>query len=192
VQKGIKNNQDIFMRSFISLVLLAIAATSLFIPSANAQAARDRYIGYYYPAPQQVELYCARIPMLKDVTKKRRTGFIIGIKKGMERQQYESPYAVFAKGKASTKLIIISKQEGYLNTIFRARALLADLSTSARTTPIFAKSQAPEELTFLDLVSLLGFQSVTLSDGDAFSHQIIVLPNNHKKCAPAKQQSQAN
>ncbi|OUR77591.1 hypothetical protein A9Q83_10435 [Alphaproteobacteria bacterium 46_93_T64] len=152
----------------------------------NAQGIQDRYVGYYYPSPQQVELYCARLPMLADINKKRRVGFIIGIKNGMNRQQYESPYAVFAKGAKSTKLIIISKTEGYLNTVYRARALLADLSTSARTTPIFAKSKAPEELTFLDLISLLGFQSVTLSDGDSFAHQIRVLPQKHPNCLKTK------
>ena len=149
---------------------------------AMANTAQDRYIGYYYPAPGQIEIYCARVPILNDANKKRRVGFIIGIKEGMNKQPYESPYAVFAKGSDSAKLIVISKMDGYLETVYRARALLADLSTSARTTPIFANSRAPEELTFLDLISLLGFQSVTLSDGNSFAHQIVILPHKHPKC----------
>ncbi|WP_025900175.1 hypothetical protein [Sneathiella glossodoripedis] len=161
----------------ISLFMLFSGISSLAHATLN-----DRYIGYYYPAPNQTELYCSRVPNLKDANKRRRVGFIIGIKEGMNKQPYESPYAVFAKGNESTKLIIISKQDGYLGTVYRARALLADLSTSARTTPIFAQSNAPEELTFLDLIGLLGFKSVTLSDGDAFAHQILILPNQHPKC----------
>jgi hypothetical protein len=169
------------MRLFTSLLALSLVV-SIAIASKSSEAANDRYVGYYYPAPNQVELYCSRVPNLKDANKKRRVGFIIGIKEGMNKQPYESPYAVFAKGAQSEKLIIISKQDGYLGTVYRARALLADLSTSARTTPIFAQSQAPEELTFLDLISLLGFEMVTLSDGDAFAHQIVILPNKHPKC----------
>ncbi len=169
------------MRFFTSILALSLVIP-IIIAANSSSAANDRYVGYYYPAPNQVELYCSRVPHLKDANKKRRVGFIIGIKDGMNKQPYESPYAVFAKGGESDKLIIIAKQDGYLGTVYRARALLADLSTSARTTPIFAQSQAPEELTFLDLISLLGFEKVTLSDGDAFAHQIVILPNKHPKC----------
>lgn len=170
------------MTRVLSIALAFLLFQSALIGSATANTASDRYIGYYYPAPGQIEIYCARLPILKDSNKKRRVGFIIGIKDGMNKQPYESPYAVFAKGSESAKLIVISKMDGYLETVYRARALLADLSTSARTTPIFAKSQAPEELTFLDLISLLGFQSVTLSDGNSFAHQIVILPYKHAKC----------
>ncbi|MBE7638433.1 molybdopterin-guanine dinucleotide biosynthesis protein A [Sneathiella sp. P13V-1] len=175
--------------TFKSIVISAAA----FFALANSSYAQtnDRYIGYYYPAPQQIEAYCARVPTLKDVNKKRRVGFIIGIKSGQQNQQYESPYSVFAKGGQSTKLMIISKQEGYLNTIYRARALLADLSVSARTTPIFAKSGVAESLTFLDLISTMGFESVTLSDGASFSHQVLIFPQGHRNCvkAPAPNKS---
>jgi len=173
------------MRLLPALMLLLLSPLAV-ASQANAQTGQDRYVGYYYPSPQQIEVYCARVPQLADITKKRRVGFIIGVKSGMNRQPYETPYAVFAKGSKSTKLIIISKVEGYLNTVYRARALLADLSTSARTTPIFANSKAPEELTFLDLMSILGFQSVTLSDGDSFAHQIRILPIKHANCSKTK------
>ena len=174
------------MRKLGLFNILILLLTVFLSHNAYSQSARDRYVGYYYPAPQQVELYCSRVAPLPDVTRVRRTGFIIGIKNGMSKQPYEPPYAVFAKGAVSTKLIIISKQDGYLNTIYRARALLADLSTSARTTPIFAKSGVADKLTFLDLVSMLGFQSVTMSDGDSFAHQIVLLPASNARCQPVQ------
>jgi len=172
------------MRRLLIATLASLAVLLLAILPASAQRAQDRYVGYYYPSPNQIEVYCARVPRLQEASKKRRVGFIIGIKTGMTKKPYESPYTVFAKGGQSTKLIIISKMEGYLNTVYRARALLADLSTSARTTPIFANSKAPEELTFLDLISLLGFESVTLSDGDSFAHQIRLLSISSPNCKP--------
>ena len=167
----------------LTVIFAAFLAPTIGAGAANIQ---DRYVGYYYPSPGQVEVYCARLPIINDVSKKRRVGFIIGIKDGMNKQPYESPYTVFAKGGESTKLIVIAKTDGYLDTVYRARALLADLTTSARTTPIFAQSKAPEELTFLDLISLLGFQSVTLSNGDGFAHQVVILPLNHPNCSARK------
>ncbi|MFT6557229.1 hypothetical protein [Sneathiella sp.] len=166
-------------------LFLALTLTVLLSGGQAAFAKSDRYIGYYYPAPQRIEVYCAHVNALPNVDKKKRVGFIIGIKTGMSKQPYASPYSVFAKGSTSDKLLVVSKQDGYLDTVYRARALLAELSTSARTTPVFTNSSAPEELTFLDLIAMLGFASVTLSDGNGFAHQIHVLPNKSKQCQKA-------
>lgn len=179
------------MRQIFLIISLVLFSLSLGNNTAYAQNKPDRYIGYYYPAPQRIEVYCARVDPFPNVDKKRRVGFIIGIKTGMSKQPYSTPYSVFAKGGQSDKLLIIAKQDGFLDTIYRARALLAELSTSARTTPIFVKSNAPEELTFLDLITMLGFQKVTLSDGDGFSHQIILLPGNNKQCHQVHKRKQA-
>jgi len=62
------------------------------------------------------------------------------------------------------------------------RALLADLTNNARTTPIFEESGAPEELTFLDLLTLLDFTSLTVSDGIGFTHQIEMHPAPTTEC----------
>ena len=172
--------------------IFSLLAGLIGFSSLASATAQDRYVGYYYPAPQQIEIYCSRIPTLQDVNKKRRVGFIIGIKTGMDKQPYQSPYSVFAKGGESTKLIIVSKRDGYLDTIYRARALLADLSVSARTTPIFASSGVAENLTFLDLISTLGFESVTLSDGASFSHQVIILMATHPQCQKRIKETSAN
>ncbi|WP_340151034.1 hypothetical protein [uncultured Sneathiella sp.] len=161
--------------------LLAVSWTLLMLPPA-ASAEQDRYVGYYYPAPVQIEIYCARVSPLPDMDKRRRVGFVIGIKEGMANQPYESSYSVFVKGGESRKLIIVAKTDGHLKTIYRVRALLADLTNSARTTPIFEESGSPENLTFLDLITLLGFENITLSDGDRFTHKIEMWPNDNKKC----------
>ena len=156
-------------RKFGWIIFLGVACVMSLPLAADA---KDRYIGYYYPAPEKIETYCARVPPLPDMDKRRRVGFVIGIKEGMSNKPYDSAYSVFVKGGDSTKLIIVAKTDGYLETIYRVRALLADLTNSARTTPIFEESGAPENLTFLDLLTLLGFESVTISDGNKFTHQI--------------------
>ncbi len=64
--------------------------------------------------------------------------------------------------------------DGQLNTIYRARALLAQLTAIARSTPFFQQNTQPEEATFFDFMKLLGFHQVTITDGKAFAHQVIV------------------
>jgi hypothetical protein len=64
--------------------------------------------------------------------------------------------------------------DGQLNTVYRARALLAQLTAIARATPFFQQNTQPEESTFFDFMKLLGFRQVTITDGRDFAHQVIV------------------
>ncbi len=181
------------MRSIMVAWMFLAGLTVLGSSPALAQkTTNDRYIGYYYPAPEEVEIYCARVPNLPNMDKRRRIGFIIGIRQGMNEKPYESSYSVFAKGAESTKLIIVARKDGYLGTIYRARALLADLTTSARTTPIFEESGAAENLTFLDLLTLLGFETITVSDGDKFSHQFRLQLDYDSDCQQDEQSQNLN
>ena len=79
---------------------------------------------------------------------------------------------MFAKGARAQKLIIISNSSDRYNTLYRMRALLAALSADARTSPLFAQSPQPENLNFLDLCKMTGFERVTISDGDKIAHRI--------------------
>ncbi len=142
--------------------------------SPEADEVGDHHEGYYYPKPQTVEHYVAEVYVLPGSDKVRRQSFIIGLTKQLVGGQYAPPYAVFAKGDISDKLIIVGLQDGQLNTIYRARALLATFTSVARATSFFQQNTQPDEATFLDLLKLLGFRQVTISDGHDFAHQIII------------------
>ena len=134
----------------------------------------DHHEGYYYPKPGSFEHYPARVYTLPESDRVRRQAFIIGLTKQLVGGQYAPSYAVFAKGDVSDKLIIVALGDGQLNTIYRARALLATFTSVARSTSFFQQNTQPDESTFLDLLKLLGFKRVTVSDGRAFAHQIVI------------------
>ena len=54
------------------------------------------------------------------------------------------------------------------------RGLLAILTARARMTPLFEQSSGQDVLTFLDLLKLLGFEQITVADGDNFAHRIYI------------------
>ena len=137
-------------------------------------AATDRHAGYYYPAPGSVHVYTARAHTLPDMNRRRRIAFVISMVTDSLTKPYAPAYAFFAKGDNAEKLIIVSNQAGQLDTVYRARALLATMTSIARTMPIFREYQVEDWFTFLDLAKMLGFEKVTLSDGDAFTHQVIL------------------
>lgn len=155
-------------------LLTLLAAAMLVAGPAIAENADDRHEGYYYPPPGEIETYTARVEALPDSDRQRRIGFVVGLTRELLNQRYAAYYAVFAKGDDAEKLIIVGLVDGQLNTIYRARALFATLTSVARVTPFFQENALVDNATFFDLLKLLGFEQVTISDGVAFSHQVML------------------
>ena len=56
-----------------------------------------------------------------------------------------------------------------------SRSGLSDqLTAVSRLTPFFQQNTLAEQATFLDLLKLLGYVQLTVSDGDKFAHQITI------------------
>ncbi len=140
--------------------------------AASAQAKPDRHAGYYYPPPASTEIYKARAKILKTASRAMRIGFIVNLVRFMRERPYPPAYSIFPKGADGEKLIIVSNRAGRLDTIYRARALLATMTSLSRRTSMFRKYKVETLFTFLDLLKLLGFKQLTISDGDKFAHQI--------------------
>jgi hypothetical protein len=158
-------------RSFFFIVLLLTAA----FPVGAADGPQgDRYVGYYYPPPAAIETYVARARTMADSDRRRRIGFVTALERDLGKRPYAPTITYFVKSGKASKLIIIATSAGRLDTIYRVRALLASLTASARTTPVFRNAKVDDLFTFLDLLKMLGFESVTVSDGDKFAHQVLI------------------
>jgi len=149
-----------------------LAMTILTIAMSGALAEEDRHAGYYYPIPATREIYTARAVTLPDASRKRRILFVTELSNQMINNAYPPPVAIFAKGMEAEKLIITGLYDGGYNTLYRMRGLLAMLSARARSTPIFRAYAVEDLFTFFDLLKLLGFEQLTVTDGDRFAHQI--------------------
>ena len=149
-----------------------IALAVLLVP-APARA-DDRHVGYYYPPPQTIETYEARADTLEDSNRTRRIGFVVELTQQMLSNPYAPEFALFAKGDEAEKLLIVALKDDVLDTIYRARALLAMLTSVARATPLFQDYGVAEVFTFFDLLKILGFVQLTISDGDGFAHQVLL------------------
>ena len=151
------------------LVLLSVTF------AAMPGKANDRHAGYYYPKPVTSEVYRPRVRKMIGANKQARIVFVTNITNSMlNKAAYPPLYAVFSKGTRQEKLIVVGIRDDAYNTIFRARALLAQLTAVARTTRIIQEQIKPGDLTFLDLLNLMGFEQMTISDGKSFSHQITI------------------
>ena len=172
-------------RTGLAALILAVSAVSASAqntkpaaPAAPAAAkaapAEERYVGYYYPKPTSTETYTSQLQTIAGVDRAQRIQFVTVVSQGTLQSTYRVPYAVFAKGEKGDHLIIVGLSSGELNTIYRIRALLANMTTMSRTSPFFQEHTVAEDATFFDLLKLLGFHDVTVTDGDKLTHQVTI------------------
>lgn len=155
----------------MATVAISAALTTMV---ASGAYAFDSHAGYYYPPAQTTEPYVSEVDVALDANKRSRAAFVIGLAAQQSQQSYAPGYHLFAKGGDLEKLIIVATSDGQYNTLFRMRALLASLTSMARGTELFARTDAPQELNFLDFCKLIGFKQVTVSNGKDVTHQIFV------------------
>ena len=134
----------------------------------------DRYVGYYYPKPNSTEVYESTMQTIADVDRPQRVQFVTVVSQGTIQSAYRVPYAVFVKGEKADKMIIVGLAPGEFNTIYRMRALLANMTTMSRLSPFFQQRTVAEDATFFDLLKLLGFTTVTMTDGEKLTHQVTI------------------
>lgn len=154
------------------------AALILASPAGTVLAANephpddDRQSGYYYPDPKTEETYEARAKTLDGSDRDRRIGFIIAFNKELAGDPYPQRFAIYAKGAQAEKLIIVGLDDAAFATLYRARGVLATLTSRARGSPLFRELGVENLFTFYDLAKLLGFEQVTMSDGRDWAHRV--------------------
>jgi hypothetical protein len=151
-------------------IAIAAIAAALMLPAAAS--AQDRHAGYYYPEVGTEETYKARARTLPDSDRDRRLGFVVGFMGELARDPAPLRFAVFAKGTEAEKLIIVALDDQVFATLFRARAVLANLTSRARASPLFADLGVQSLFTFYDLAKLIGFKQITISDGRNWAHRV--------------------
>ena len=161
-----------FLRHIPAFLFIGLAAL---ITTSDPARAGDSHAEYYYPTPQTREVYASPLPVLPNVNKRSRVGFTVGLNQRQLTRGYAPQYHIFAKGSDGQKMIITAAGPQHYNTLYRLRALLAGLTATARTSPLFSRAPNPEDLNFLDLATMAGFTQVTVSDGDKIAHRIKLL-----------------
>lgn len=152
----------------LRIYLIALA----FFIAPGLASAEDRYVGYYYPQVVSEETYQAPLPVFSGVTRLSRVGFVTGLDQQQKQRPYPPIYHMFAKGGEAQKLIIVATEEGRYNTLFRLRGLLASMTADARTSPLFAKIGHVERLNFFDLLKVVGFKELIITNGKNVAHRV--------------------
>ena len=149
---------------------LLIAAC--FILFAGFATAQDKYVGYYYPEIGSEETFSRVITNAPRAGKNIRVNFVTPITKA-QLEAPESPrFVLFTKGGESDTLIMIALDDEVFKTLYRARALMAQLTSNIRGTAFFRQQNLEVTGTFYDMLQLMSFKHLVISDGENWSHQV--------------------
>ena len=155
--------------TLMNIIVVLLLAICLNIQTVNAA---DRAVSYYYPAPNNIETYKARMRVNVNSNRSSRENIINMITDKFINKPYPARFVIFAKGPQAKRIIIVSIVEGYLDSIYRARALLESMAPVVRRSPLFKELKQEKILNFYDLLKISGFKRITVSDGKKFSYQV--------------------
>ena len=81
-------------------------------------------------------------------------------------------FVFFAKGSDAKHLSVVALDDGVFSTLFRARAVLAQMTSNMRNNDFFRQQELQHVATFFDLLQLMEFDTLVISDGETWSHQV--------------------
>lgn len=144
--------------------------TAVFL--TGAVAAEDRYVGYYYPEVTSEESFDRVVRDSQGAGKAVRIDFV-NVLTTAQLEAPESPrFVFFSKGSDSKTLILVALDDDVFKTLYRARAILAQLTVSVRKGGFFRTEDLQYVATFYDLLQLMQFDELVISDGENWSHRV--------------------
>ena len=135
-------------------------------------AAQDKYEGYYYPPISTTEVFDRVVRAPGVANKAVRVDFLTQLTKAQLAAPEAPQYAFFAKGEGSTQMIVVGLDDQTFKTLFRARGVMAQMTANVRSSPIFQGQNLQFLATFYDLLQILEFDSLVLSDGENWAHKV--------------------
>ena len=152
----------------------ALPAACLALALALGPAGAQTREGYYYPPVASEEVFERQLTRpLEPVTRDLRVAFVTQLTKAQLEAPETPRFSVFAKGAEAEHMIIVALDDEVFRTLFRARAVLAQLTSNARATEFFINNGMEATATWFDLAKLLGFEDLVISDGESWSHRVV-------------------
>ncbi|WP_147108526.1 hypothetical protein [Tateyamaria sp. syn59] len=150
--------------------LLAFVAALVFV--TTAAHAQERYEGYYYPDVTSTEDFTRVIRQAPQSSKGVRVEFVTNLTVAQLAAPESPRFVFFAKGEDAKHLNVIALDDDVFSTLFRARAVLAQMTSNMRNNDFFRAQELQFVATFFDLLQLMEFDTLVISDGETWAHQV--------------------
>ena len=156
----------------VTRILALLLALIMPMMTTGPLAAEDRYVGYYYPEITSEETFDRLVRDSQGAGKAVRIDFV-NVLTTAQLEAPESPrFVFFTKGEDAATLIVVALDDDVFSTLFRARAIMAQLTVSVRQGGFFRQEELQYVATFYDLLQLMQFDELIISDGNEMSHRV--------------------
>jgi len=145
--------------------------------AATVATASDRYEGYYYPEITSTEEFTRVIRNAPDSSKAVRVSFVTTLTISQLKAPESPRFVFFAKGDDAKHLNVIALDDEVFSTLFRARALLAQMTSNMRNNDFFIDQNLEFSATFYDFLQFMEFDTLVISDGETWAHQVTLIRN---------------
>ncbi len=149
-----------------------LIATLLTVLAATAVLASDRYEGYYYPQITSTESFTRLIREAPGSSKAVRVEFVTNLTAAQLAAPESPRFVFFAKGDDAKHLTVIALDDDVFSTIYRARAVLAQMTSNLRNNDFFRQQDLQLVVTFYDLLQFMEFDTLVISDGETWAHEV--------------------
>lgn len=153
-------------------ILAPLVALMLSVAFSTALAAEDRHVGYYYPEITSEETFDRLVRESQGAGKAVRIDFV-NVLTTAQLDAPESPrFVFFTKGEDAAKLIVVALDDDVFSTVYRARAIMAQLTVSVRKGGFFRQEDLQYVATFYDLLQMMQFDELVITNGRDQSHRV--------------------
>lgn len=149
-----------------------LIAIALAVALAGPLSAQDRYQGYYFPQITSQEVFDRVVRSGAGANKAVRIDFVNTLTNAQLESVLNPNYVFYTKGNDAGTLILTALDDEVFATIYRARAIMAQLTVSVRTGGFFVEEELQYVATFYDLLQLLEFDELIITDGKTWSHKV--------------------
>ncbi len=154
------------------ILIAAIIAVSLGAASLGGAAWAAGKESYYYPPVDSEEVFARKLAVAPLADRTVRVGLTTLTSKAQLAAPESPRFVIFAKGDEAQHMIIIALDDQIFKTIYRARAVLAQLTSNVRGAEFFV-NKIRDDATWFDLAKMLRFEDLVISDGETWSHRVI-------------------
>jgi len=138
---------------------------------ASVAQADDNHVGYYYPEVTSTEVF-DRVIRRPGSNRSIRVDFLTQLTQS-QLAAPDNPLFIFsAKGETAADLIVVALDDDVFRSLYRARAVMAQMTSNVRNSPLFQEQDLQAVATFYDLLQMLEFDSLVISDGLTWSHRV--------------------
>ncbi len=142
---------------------------TIFLLLSSAVMAEDRL---YFPKPSVTRTVIAQSGLIQEASPLNRQNLADFMNVEISNRPYPPHMSVQVLGVKGEALLITAHQNDFINSTYRAEAAMARFSSLTRTMPVFVQSGIGPYVNFTDMLAMLGFKALILSDGVAFAYQV--------------------